>query len=379
MIAYILLPIAALSFQRPIEESRFRDLRLAISQNDVPLFSKTHDMIWQYHDRQRLLGILNNYLGHTSGAMQRKVLFGLSLFRHQAKVAISNLIAIVDSANKTPDTDCIPVVSGTLSDLRKKNKNAKELPNSRNAAECLGWIGPAAVAAIPSLKTCLSSGDVYLVCAACVALWRIERRPETIAPTLNAYLTSRWAYKQMEALSALADIGDGIKEQVGPTLLKLTKAEDPILRTEALKLVITFAPDHATAAEILAKSLVHCLDEDARLARQIARKQIALQVGALNYNLLRRERMTIINALVSLQSLAVPVLVDLLRPKYDTGTRCCALEVLAALGKQASTAIAAVQILTADPDPLLRGQAEKTLRAIYASRKYGISLLSSKR
>jgi HEAT repeat protein len=119
------------------------------------------------------------------------------------------------------------------------------------AADALGRIGPAAKTAVPALKEAARGKDVYLAIAANLALWKIDRVPESI-PALTKILKEqrgdgRWlqamemANRRANALSALGEVGPAAKSAL-PMLLDSLSDNIRWVRKEAAKALEKIAP-----------------------------------------------------------------------------------------------------------------------------------------
>ena len=85
-------------------------------------------------------------------------------------------------------------------------------PDSQSCAICaLGYIGPSAKAAVPSLLRSATNADVGLRCAAIEALGRIHAEPEQVVPVLMNALHHRDDYENFFAVDALAKFGPDAK------------------------------------------------------------------------------------------------------------------------------------------------------------------------
>jgi len=78
---------------------------------------------------------------------------------------------------------CRPVVPALIEVFREGDAELRE-----SALERLAEVGPAAEEAVPSLKEALRSGNAADLPLVAQALWSIERRIETVAPTIHALL-----------------------------------------------------------------------------------------------------------------------------------------------------------------------------------------------
>src|SRR5581483_4482187 len=238
MTASSLLPLVASVLLGPVEEARFRELQAAVTSGDAGRIRKTCDLVWRYHDRRRLLRVLLDHLGDCRSPVQGAVIDGLLPFGPEARPAT-------------------PILTAIAADPKSKNRS--------DSVICLGWIGPGAAEAVGTLKGCLKDENIGLRYDACVSLWRIERRVDTVAPVLNAGLASRVPVEQDEAMCALACIGDGVKEAVWPSLMIPRGSPFPDTREKAHRLVPKFAPDKATAAKLLVESLLRNGEEEDRI------------------------------------------------------------------------------------------------------------------
>lgn len=254
--------------------------------------------------------------------------------------------------------------------------NARDVKTVEVLHECVNFRPPPPMPNRPGVGGLRLIGPIRLDmaselrCAACVVLWRAEKKVNSVAPTLLEMLGSRWNGDQTSAIGAIAAIGPDLKEAVGPALMKLMYSD---VRGEIYTLIPTFAPTKRIAAEELTKAL---LDECAYYTKFVedyhaGRTQMTLEQFAFAHRFGYGEVNAAKNALVTLGDAAIPELITLLRRSDRSDARGAALNILrlmkiAKKGDVALKAIGEVEKLLNDPDPSVKSLAETTLKELKA-------------
>jgi HEAT repeat protein len=118
-------------------------------------------------------------------------------------------------------------------------------PSSRYyAIDALGFIGPPAKEAVPSLLQWATNTNGHVLCSAMRALGRIREEPDLVLPVLTNALHSAVPVVRMNAVSALGELGPGAKAAV-PALVEMFNDWVPDVRrnaTNALKQINREAP-----------------------------------------------------------------------------------------------------------------------------------------
>ncbi len=317
----------------------YDSVRAAIRTDDADALCRWYPLAHDYSDRDRLRHLVGYSIPKTRGRTQGILLHRLTAFRAGAVPYIPMLVKI-------------------LSDPKSKNRGS--------VAIHLGWMGPLAKGAVEPLKLCLKSDDADLRHSACLSLWRIERRPSSIIPTLVRGLSREVAparremlkfvdgdgkvqigeftelvtepyHMQNHMLCAIGTIGPSIRSAVWPAIARLHDSNDDHIRNMVCRLAPKFCPDQGVAARMLT----------AELAKT-----------GINGNTCGNFK--------QLRTAGVPELSRLL---HDPKTRRVALEVLTSLGKDGASAAKLVGTWTDDPDEAIRRQARAALEAFGKSEK----------
>src|SRR5262245_4441360 len=75
------------------------------------------------------------------------------------------------------------------------------------AAQALGYVRPRALHAVGPLKKALENDDEFVRVAAATALWRLERKADTVVPTLATSLRAMTAELRQRAVLELGELG----------------------------------------------------------------------------------------------------------------------------------------------------------------------------
>ena len=314
-------------------------VRADIREGGLHCSSSWYDIAAAYFNRDRLRYLIAFSIPKTKGQFQSFLISRLGRFGFKA-------------------APFVPILVRVLLDQKSKNRSV--------AASELGLLGPLAKAAIGPLKRCLNSDDEVLRSRVCLALWRIERRPASIIPTLLHGLSreprskpvksmkvvlegqviirpagrtcpSEAVHTQYWMLSAIDIIGPSIRSALWPSIYRLRDSPDARVTNMVCSLALTFCPDKSVAARILS----------AELAK-----------NGINYSTR--------NNYTKLGTAGVP---ELMRLLHEPKTRRAALDVLTALGKDGAMAAKLVGTWIDDPDEAIRKQARAALAAFGTSEK----------
>ncbi len=325
--------VLAVSLPHAYSEVALDSLRVAIKARDADQFCNWYPLAAAYSDRDELRGLLVFSIPRTEGRLQTILIGRLTAFR----------------AGAVP---FIPMLVKVLLDPKSENRDS--------VAISLGWMGPHAKSAVGPLKLCLKSDKASLRHYACTALWRIERRPATLIPTLLRGLSRvvpparRETMKfvgedgkvqigefiefpgesvemQLHALFAIDIIGPSIRSAVWPAIARLHDSNDGRVRNMVCRLAPKFCPDQGVAARMLS----------AELAKN--------GIGHSTHSNFRQ--------------LGEAGVAELSRLLHDPKTRRVALKVLTSLGKDGASAAKLVGTWTDDPDEAIRRQARAALEA----------------
>lgn len=349
-----------------MEGAALRAVVAAIRTDNPQELYRAYKFAEAHARRERVCHLVGSSIPSTKGTTQAMLIDRLSTSREGA-------------------VPFVPLVVEVLLDLKS--------PNRQSAATCLGWIGPSASEATAALKHCLRLdnatpppdrtplppgtqvtrillspepepvGDVPLRFSACVALWRIERRQETIIPVIMQGLSGGSPYEQMEALHAAAVIGTDIRGAVGPKLLSLGGSDNTNIRRYVYALTPAFAPDKETAATLLADALTRIADDAAALDKRVAEGTISLQDYAVAKQYPAGERSAAYTAIVATGRHAVEPLLPLLN---NPRTKLTAIQIIGSLGRDGRLATNDLLRFAYDPNPAVRVQVRQTLEAITA-------------
>ena len=139
---------------------------------------------------------------------------------------------------------CRPVVPALMEVFREGDAELRE-----SALERLAEVGPAAKEAVPLLKEALRSGNAVDLPQVTEALWNIERRIETVAPTIHRLLA------------------DDPGEAILPGWCEISEVERERIRYSTIRVVRRMGSAAKPFARDLAQALV---DDDPKIRRTAA-------------------------------------------------------------------------------------------------------------
>ncbi len=365
--------VFSLTLPAALEEASLNALRAAVAGRDLVGVRKTLTLAEALAGRPSVHGLINECLPKSHGDVRL-------------------LLASRLPGYGRDETPRVPALVATLLDPKS--------PNRSGAAITLGWMGPAAVGAVPALKLCLRPdnappppplvrrddpafpeldgmriveefrvklgpgpepvGDVSLRLYACTALWRIERKTDTVLPVLRAALAGGWPEEQTAALSAIGVIGVDLKADLGPQVLAVVSSDRPEVRHRALSLVPAFAADPDAAAKLLVAALRRGDAADAALLQSFHDGKLTLEQYAYARHL-PTDRGPAAAALRTLGPAAVGPLLPLLD---DPVSQLSAVVTLGGLGKAGRPAVAALLKLATGPASGVRYEARRALESI---------------
>lgn len=138
--------------------------------------------------------------------------------------------------------NAVPALIGVLG----QNPSRTSGSDAEDAIDVLGFIGPPAVQAIPSLLRWSDNGDPRIRCDAILALGRIHSDPEKVVPALTNVLGDPDFTVRVYALIALEQFGPAAKAAV-PVLVQFHETDTTSRSTSALKAI---DPDAAAKAGV---------------------------------------------------------------------------------------------------------------------------------
>ncbi len=115
-----------------------------------------------------------------------------------------------------------------------------------NALDALGFIGPPAEKAVPSLLQWATNTDQELRCSAIFALGRIRSDPERVVPALTNALRDTFPSVRVHAVIALEQFGPDAKQAV-PALVEFFKTDSTTRSASALRAI---DPEAATKVSV---------------------------------------------------------------------------------------------------------------------------------
>lgn len=359
-------------------------LSWSFEHQDMVTYRKSYAILRSLGQQEYLFEFVARHLTRTDGSKQRELISSVMDFPLQAKRAVPQLRSIAGSPNVSESnrTGAIwmlgfigPVDSlgvgpfqligledrRTLKTLRKcRDEQLPQLP--------AGTVLPDGTKILSSP----SGEDAALRCAACLALWKIEGRVESIAPTLIALLHSEVLFEKELTIKTIAEIGAPLKQSVGPYILALMYSDDRSDRNAVYPLIPIFAPNKEWAAKGMAKALIRADEEyrtaSSRLREELDSGRITLRRYAVASRHLGAECRILKGTLASLGDAAIPELISLLRHK-DGGVRYDALNALRLMkiegnGVAAKKAIDEVKKLLSDADPSVKDLAATTIKEL---------------
>ena len=252
--------------------------------------------------------------------------------------------------------------------LRHIAGDNKADPLNRSVAVLmLGRLGIADFRTFLVLRGCLRHERVYLRCDACVALWRLEKDPETIVPTLREILKSE--SDRLVALEAIREIGPALRSHFD--VLEILDSADRYIRCEAYKLLPEFATSKKVAAEELGKATLHTQAMADKYAADFRAGilDIPLDRFAGAHRAMREEAGLALGMLASMGESALPVIMKMLQTKDEPATRSVGLNTLRRMRHQrklqdALKVIPEIEKLLSDSDASVRSLAETTLKEL---------------
>ncbi len=203
-------------------------------------------------------------------------------------------------------------------------------------------------------------GDIGLRFSACLALWRIERKTDTILPVLRAALAGGWPEEQTQALFTIWIIGVDLKADLGPQVLGLLSSRHDRVRHQALSLVPVFAADPDAAAKLLIPALRRGDAASAALNQSFDDGKLTLEEYAYARHI-PTDSAPAASALSTLGPAAVGPLLQLLD---DPVSQMSAVVTLGRLGKAGRPAAAALLKLATGPNSAVRYEARRALESI---------------
>ena len=206
--------------------------------------------------------------------------------------------------------------------IRVVNDPADEARVRREAVRLLGWIGPAAKAAVPTLLKTLDSTDPSMRQQVVDSLGRIGPVTKEVVPALLKALADEENGVRYHAAEALGSIRP-VDKAVIPSLIKAAKDGYPTVRKYAIRSLGKIDP---TAKGVLPVLLA------------------ALKDPAGN---VRRTAAEIVGRLAPAGKQAMPIFIDLLKDE-DWKVRTAAAEALVSLGPAPKTAVLPLAKATTD-------------------------------
>lgn len=140
---------------------------------------------------------------------------------HQARHAFEALGAQAKSA--------VPAI------IEVANRNVSPT-SALDAIDSLGFIGPSAAEAVPSLLRWATNADAQFRCDALFALGRIRSEPDRVVPALTNALVDPDPAVRVFALIALEEFGPEAKAAV-PVLVEYQKSDTTTRSSSALKAI----------------------------------------------------------------------------------------------------------------------------------------------
>src|SRR5579859_7097180 len=123
-------------------------------------------------------------------------------------------------------------------------------PSSRYySIDALGFIGPPAKEAVPSLLRWATSSDLHVACSAMRALGEIRAEPNLVLPVLTNALHSAVPVVRLNAVTALADLGPDARPAV-PVLVELFNDSFQDIRRNARSALRAIDPEAEAKADL---------------------------------------------------------------------------------------------------------------------------------
>jgi HEAT repeat protein len=137
--------------------------------------------------------------------------------------------------------------SATSALIEIANRNIS--PSSRYyAIDSLGFIGPPAKEAVPSLMRWATDTNLPVLCSALRALGEIRAEPGLVLPVLTNAPHSATPVVRMNAVAALGDLGPDAKPAV-PALVEMLNDSVPEVRRNATNALKAIDPEPAVNAD----------------------------------------------------------------------------------------------------------------------------------
>ena len=343
----------------------FAVLDRALEQDDHATFDRVYAAILKAGQQRRLFDFVAARLEKSSNTMRHTLIYCIRDFPDRAKEAAPLLRRIADDLKADYQNRVVAVRMLTFTGDSSR-QTLDVLLRCLHHKPAIPKPNPAVGAGV-NLRVAFPDVSAELRSAACLALWKLEKKTEVIAPTLLEILVSHESWDKRVAIKTIGEIGPDLKEMVGPELMKLMYSD---VRIDVYPLVPAFASKPEIAAQELAKALVEANESQTKMTEDFhaGRTKLTLQQFGFASRCGRKEISLAAYTLASLGEAAIPEIVKLLQ-QQDRDARSAGLfalrkMVMAKNVKDAMKAREDVKKLLNDPDENIKAAAEALLKEL---------------
>jgi len=158
------------------------------------------------------------YLKNSQGVDIKDVIPGLIEAMHDQSKSVQLHAAMVLGFIGPEAEPAVPTLTALLNESETVAGTTDRIYTRSAAARALGQIGPKAKAALPALRSLLADNDNYLRVVTAVAVWRIDGDVTNTLPVLIQGLPQLQENSKWEAIDGMTEMGPLAKAAV-PVLL----------------------------------------------------------------------------------------------------------------------------------------------------------------